>query len=154
MLIHSCGDDVTNPAVAACVARQAPLVINEVAKNLGTAVGALRKAGYTGQIILPFYYSPSTNPLFRQLVQGLNQAILSVAGATGSQTADVFSAFDAFSGPTHDACAAGLLIVLPTGGCDVHPSAAGQQLIAEIVSAVVVKKKNHEEWEIVAGGQE
>ena len=152
LLLHSCGDDITNPAVVSCVVQQAPTVINEVAQNIGTAIGALRKAGYDGQIILPFYYSPNTSPLFRQVIQALNQAMSSVAGATGSQTADVFGAFDAFSGPTHDACAAGLLIVLPTGGCDIHPSAAGAELIAETISPVVEKKKekHDEKWEVVA----
>jgi hypothetical protein len=49
----------------------------------------------------------------------------------------VASGFDAFrtaSAVYHgDACAAGLLIKLPSGGCDEHPSAVGQQVLAKTI---------------------
>ena len=41
---------------------------------------------------------------------------------------------------TFDACAAGLLIPLPGGGCDVHPSQAGAELIAETIAPLVVPR--------------
>jgi lysophospholipase L1-like esterase len=142
LLLDSCGGDINNPNVIACVANQAPALINEVAKNVDTVIAALRQAGYDGQIILALYYSPRTEPAFRQFVQALDQGLAAAAAAAGVDTADLFAAFDAFSGPTHDACAAGLLIGLPaTGGCDIHPSAAGAELIAETFAAVVSPRK-------------
>jgi len=36
-----------------------------------------------------------------------------------------------------DTCAAGLRIKLPSGGCDLHPTALGQQVLATAVEAAV-----------------
>jgi hypothetical protein len=36
-----------------------------------------------------------------------------------------------------DLCAAGLLIALPTGGCDVHPTLAGQKVLARALGEVL-----------------
>jgi lysophospholipase L1-like esterase len=116
--------------------------------NLATAIADLRDSrsadypGYAGQIILVNYYSPSIDPTFRAAVQAMNDVIAKVAAGSGSQMADTFSAFDAASGaPLFDACAAGLLIPLPGGsGCDIHPSQAGAQLIAETIAPLVVPR--------------
>jgi len=54
--------------------------------------------------------------------------------------ADGFAAFQSaarrFGG---DSCAAGLLTRLTSGGCGIHPSAAGQALLAAAVERVVTK---------------
>jgi hypothetical protein len=64
-----------------------------------------------------------------------------VAQTFGVQVADAFTAFGAASSQTGgSACAAGLLIVVSPGVCDIHPSAAGQALIAQTVLALVPKK--------------
>jgi hypothetical protein len=36
-----------------------------------------------------------------------------------------------------DPCAAGLLIALPGGGCDVHPTAAGHRVLAAALAVAV-----------------
>jgi lysophospholipase L1-like esterase len=124
-----------------CVATMLPPVLKQLGSNLAIAISDLRGTGYQGQIIFQNYYSPSTDPTFRAVVQAMNGVIAQAAAAFGSRTADVFSAFDAASGPpTFDACAAGLLIPLPGGGCDVHPTQAGAELIAETIAPLVVPR--------------
>ena len=68
-----------------------------------------------------------------------------VGAAFGAKIADAFTAFQiasAFHGG--DPCAAGLLIRLPSPGpngiCDVHPTLAGQDVIA---AAVLVAINSH-----------
>lgn len=127
---HLCNDDI------ACVTAAAPQVIQAVVTDVAISIASLRAAGYDGQIIMPNYYAPFAS--FRPLVMALNAALAQVAGATGADVADVFSAFDAATAPpAHDPCAAGLLITLPGGGCDQHPSQAGALLIAETIAPVV-----------------
>jgi lysophospholipase L1-like esterase len=124
-----------------CALTMLPQVLEQLGSNLATAFADLRGTGYEGQIISVNYYSPSTDLTSRAAVQAMNVVIAQTAAAFGSKTADVFSAFDAASGPpTFDACAAGLLIPLPGGGCDVHPSQAGAELIAETIAPLVVPR--------------
>jgi lysophospholipase L1-like esterase len=71
----------------------------------------------------------------------LNGVLAKVANMFGVQVADAFAAFGAASIPAGgNACTAGLLIPVSTGVCDIHPSAAGQALIAQTVLALVPKK--------------
>jgi lysophospholipase L1-like esterase len=126
-----------------CVAMMLPPVLKQLGSNLAAAIADLRGAGYEGQIIFPNYYSPSIDPTFRAVVQAMNTVIAQTAAALGAKTADVFSAFDTASGPpSFDACAAGLLILLPGGGCDVHPTQAGAELIAQTIAPLVVPRRN------------
>jgi len=71
-------------------------------------------------------------------VQLLNSVIASVTVAFGGQVADGFAAFE---GPSMAAggspCAAGLLIKLPDGTCNIHPSPAGHLLLAQAIEEVV-----------------
>jgi lysophospholipase L1-like esterase len=124
-----------------CVVDGAPAVLHQLSTNLAIAILSLRGTGYAGQIILVGYYSPSIDPSTRAVVQAMNGAIEQTGAAFGVETADVFSAFDAASGPpAFDACAAGLLIPLPTGGCDIHPTQAGAELIAQTIEPLVVPR--------------
>ena len=53
-------------------------------------------------------------------------------------SSDLFAAFEgpsaAFGGSP---CAAGLLIKLPDGTCNIHPSPAGHQLLAQAIEDVI-----------------
>ncbi len=62
--------------------------------------------------------------------------IISVTGAFKGSIADGFGAFQKGS-PTGDPCAAGLLIKLPDGTCNIHPSPAGHLLLAKAIEDVV-----------------
>ncbi len=121
-------------------ASELPGVAAEIAVNLGTIFHELRDdAGYTGPIVALEYYSLSySDPTTVAGTQFLNSVIANVTTANGGIVADGFSAFEgpsvAFGG---DPCAAGLLIKLPDGTCNIHPSPTGQQLLAGAIAEAI-----------------
>jgi lysophospholipase L1-like esterase len=110
-------------------------VATQIETNLATALGAIRAAGYTGPLVAVTYYSLSySDPAQLAGALFLNSALTTVAQAFGGIVADGFGAFAAGSAPFGGSpCAAGLLIKLPGGGCDVHPTLAGHRLLAAAV---------------------
>jgi lysophospholipase L1-like esterase len=126
-------DHCTSPAELAGVA-------NEIAANLGTIFHDLRVvAGYQGPIVALTYYSLSYSDSAQVLgTQFLDSVIAGVATAYGGIVANGFAAFQgpslAFGG---DPCAAGLLIRLPNGTCNIHPSAAGHRLLAQAIAEAI-----------------
>jgi lysophospholipase L1-like esterase len=114
-------------------------VASEIAANLGTIFRDLRADGYGGPIVALTYYSLSySEPAAVASAQFLDSVIADVTTANGGIVADGFGAFQgpslAFGG---DPCAAGLLIKLPDGTCNIHPSPAGHRLLAAaIVNAI------------------
>jgi lysophospholipase L1-like esterase len=115
-------------------------VLNEIATNLGAIYHELRvDAGYTGTIVTLSYYSLNyADPTQLALAQFLNLALSGVTTANGGLVAD---GFGAFAGPSaaHNGspCAAGLLIRLPDGTCNIHPSAAGHRLLAAAIAHAI-----------------
>jgi lysophospholipase L1-like esterase len=115
-------------------------VASEIAGNLGTIFHNLRVvAGYQGPIVALAYYSLSySDPTQVAGTQFLNSVIAGVTTANGGIVADGFTAFQgpssAFGG---DPCAAGLLIKLPDGTCNIHPSPAGQKLLAAAIAEAI-----------------
>jgi lysophospholipase L1-like esterase len=121
-------DHCSSPAELGAVAGQ-------IATDLGVVFAQVRAAGYTGPIVTLTYYSLSyTDPAAIAGALFLNSVAAGVTLASGGSVADGFAAFQgastAFGGSP---CAAGLLIKLPNGTCDVHPTRAGQQLLAGAV---------------------
>lgn len=99
--------------------------------NLKTIFAAIRATGYEGLIVAMTYYALD----YRDVALGnlLNGAMIQAA----HQSDDVLvaSGFEAWKATATtlgggSSCAAGLLIALPTGGCDIHPSPAGRDLLA------------------------
>jgi lysophospholipase L1-like esterase len=112
-------------------------VANEIAGNLGTIFHELRVvAGYRGPIVALTYYSLSySDPAQVAGAQFLNSVIAGVTTANGGIIADGFGAFQAPSlASGGDPCAAGLLIKLPDGTCNIHPSPAGHRLLAAAIA--------------------
>jgi lysophospholipase L1-like esterase len=115
-------------------------VANEIAANLGTIFHELRVvAGYGGPIVALTYYSLSySSPAAVAGAQFLDSVIAGVTTASGGIVADGFAAFQgpslAFGG---DPCAAGLLIRLPNGTCNIHPSPAGHRLLAAAIAKAI-----------------
>ena len=126
-------DHCTSPAELGAVA-------NEIAGNLGTIFHDLRVvAGYQGPIVALTYYSLSySDPTQIAVAQFLNSAIAAVMTPYGGIVANGFAAFEgpslAFGG---DPCAAGLLIKLPDGTCNIHPSPAGHKLLAAAIADAI-----------------
>ena len=115
-------------------------VANKIAGNLTTIFHELRvDAGYSGPLVALTYYSLSySDPAAVAGTQFLNSVIAGVTTAFGGTVADGFAAFQAPSAPFGgDPCAAGLLIKLPDGTCNIHPSPAGHRLLAAAIAKAI-----------------
>jgi lysophospholipase L1-like esterase len=106
--------------------------------NLAVTFAALRKV-YRGKIIVVGYYSTDYNDSLTTLaVQVFNFWASWTVGLYGGTYADGFTAFqDAAAAAGGDTCKAGLLIVKPSGDCDVHLSPKGARLMARTVRAAI-----------------
>lgn len=102
-----------------------------VRTNVDTILRTLRTdAGYDGQIVVVTYYALDYSG---EAATGLGSGLGTVAARHGADVADGFAAFrDRALAAGGSSVAAGL--VLPD---DIHPSADGQQLLADAVLAVV-----------------
>jgi lysophospholipase L1-like esterase len=122
---------------AACFGSKAGALVQSIANNVATILGRIRGAGYQGRIVVMNLYAvdySSSNAATLSFLGSLNGATAYVAGLFGAQVADAFGAFQtAAAGSSNSACAAGLLIPNPAGGCDVHPSAEGADILAQAV---------------------
>jgi lysophospholipase L1-like esterase len=110
-----------------------------VGANLDTILAALRgQAGYRGQIVVLTYYAADyRDSAGVSQIEALNAVLSRQGERSGARIASGFAAFQAAAGPSGDTCAAGLRIKLPAGGCDAHPSALGQDLLASAVVTVI-----------------
>jgi lysophospholipase L1-like esterase len=118
---------------------QAP-VAGAITANIATTLKAIRnKAHYNGQIVILDYYALNyANPVVVHQSQLLNGVENSAAKSFGVKFADGFGAFETGSTRSNgDPCKAGLLTQLSTGGCGVHPSYAGQALLAHAVEQAI-----------------
>ena len=116
----------------------------KVAANVRRTLSAIRhRAGYSGQIVLVDYYSLD---YASSVVSGystvINQANTTAARPFGVRVANAFRAFDLASVHSgDDTCTAGLLTQLGSpGSCGVHPSYAGQALLAATVEQAVARR--------------
>lgn len=66
LVLKGCAGDV------AYVARTLPEALPRIALNVGTGVGALRLAGYSGQVVVVGYYNPTHDPAYGVAVQALS----------------------------------------------------------------------------------
>jgi lysophospholipase L1-like esterase len=135
-LLASCNFDLT------CASAGLPGTLAAYAQNLATIFGGIRAAGYTGPIVAVTPYAANYNdPVEVSGLLALDSVLAQVASAFDVQVADAFEAFLVADIPFgNDSCAAGLLIKLPNNTCDIHPSLAGQTLIAQTVVASIGKK--------------
>jgi len=118
-----------------CFASGISGVLTSIDANLRLILGEIRNvAHYHHAIVVLTYYSVSYDPTTATGTQLLNAPIIDAANAYGGIVA---SGFDAFKQPALNAggssCAAGLLIVVAPGVCNVHPSPAGRDLLAGAV---------------------
>lgn len=115
-----------------CYSRQ----LAGVTINLDIIVTSLRDTGYRGPIVLVDDYSTDYGDAAVTVQTGeLNAAIGDAAVTNHLATADAFTVFGrAASASAGHTCAAGLVTpVADSPACDLHPTAAGQQLIAAAV---------------------
>lgn len=110
-------------------------VLDDYAKNLRTIVAALRGV-YRGPLVAVTYYSTDYR---RQdevaALRLLNERTQQVMAAFHGAVADGLAAFRAASSNAGgDACAAHLLAPRKQGGCDIHPSRTGAQVLADALA--------------------
>jgi lysophospholipase L1-like esterase len=125
-------------------AGELPTVLQTIGQNVATILGRIRQdAHYVGQIVIVNYYSLDyRDPTQDALSTALNTALDDAAAPFDVAIADGFGAFEAAAAQAGGStCTAGLLTMLSTGTCGthVHPSVAGQQVLAGAVERVVRK---------------
>jgi len=120
-----------------CIQQRLPATLQALGRNLAEIFSIFRLVGFHGRLVAVQYYSLNYgDPVATGIVIALNQVIADAAHQFQGRVADAFTPFFVASHPFGgDPCAAGLLIRLPTGGCDVHPSVAGRNLLANAVEA-------------------
>jgi len=140
LLEEACTAQSSNSSVIeTCITAGLGKVLGEFAVNLTKVYIGLRlTAHYEGPIIAVNYFSPNHNNELDTLAIGELDAIMwGLTEAFGGKVADAFSAFEQASvagGGLPCASNVGLAFATAVPGvCDVHPTAAGQQLIASIV---------------------
>ncbi|MFL5779715.1 MAG: SGNH/GDSL hydrolase family protein [Thermoleophilaceae bacterium] len=110
--------------------------LTKITKNVRHVVSAIRnKAGYKRRLVIVHYFSLDYTSAFgNSVVRALNSA--QDAGAKGFDfhVANGFAEFRRGSAKSGGKpCKAGLLTQLKGGDCGVHPSYAGQSLLAQAV---------------------
>ncbi|HET9102759.1 MAG TPA: hypothetical protein VFN55_05345, partial [Solirubrobacteraceae bacterium] len=110
-----------------------------ISRHVHRIVSTIRhQAGYTGQLVILHYYSLNDgSAAVSAQSRGLNQAQDAGAGAFHVRTADGYGVFATASTRFQNSpCLAGLLTQTGAyGSCGVHPSYAGQNLLAHAVIA-------------------
>ena len=115
-------------------------MLKKIEANLAVIYALIRDvARYHGPLVALTYYSLDyADPTQVAGTEALNSAIASVTEKFGGKIADGFAAFEgpsaAFGGSP---CVAGLLIKVPGGTCNIHPSPAGHQLLAQAIEDVI-----------------
>ena len=118
-----------------CVSEVSTLM-QTVQTNLERILTALRdQGGYRGKVVVVTYYSLQYTGAAVPAAQLLDGAIAAAARAHGAAVADGFGAFQApAQAAGGNAVTAGLVIA-----SDVHPTAKGQQLLAEAVEQAAAR---------------
>jgi lysophospholipase L1-like esterase len=128
LLLKNCAND------PACVGQGIGGVLEQIGKNLAAIAAGIRE-NYSGTLVFVTYGAPT--PDFIPVAIQLNQVIRDVAVAYGAKIADGYQAFyDASAAFGHNSCEAGLVYRIG-GVCDVHPTLAGQQLLAAEVEKAI-----------------
>ena len=118
-------------------------VFNSIGKNVSTILSTIRdNADYRGQIVILNYYSLNyASATDNAGSEALNNAIDTAAKPFGVEIADGFGELQAAAVHSGgNTCTAGLLTQLSTGGCGIHPSFAGQALLAQAVEEAIAFK--------------
>jgi len=115
-------------------------LVNKIQANLTAIYTQIRNvAHYRGLLVALTYYSLDYSDPVQSAQSRLLDAV--IANATKPFGGKVADGFAAFKGPSEASggspCAAGLLIKLPDGTCNIHPSRAGHLLLARAIEKVV-----------------
>jgi len=121
-------------------ASELPQVLKSISTNVARILSAIRHDGrYSGQLVLLNYYSLDySNSTDNAGSMALNIAMDHAAKKYGAAIADGYGAFrTAALQSGGNSCTAGLLTQLTGGGCGVHPSLAGQAVLALAIEKAI-----------------
>ncbi len=122
--------------VPACIAANLRTFLANLDTNLRTIFAALRATGYSGLIVALTYYALDYNDTAGAVL--LNNPMVDAASHFGVLIASGFEAWKPVAvAAGGSSCAAGLLIPLPKGGCDVHPTPKGRDLLATAIVGTI-----------------
>lgn len=124
-----------------CINNGLLAVLQGIDVNLRTIYGEIRNvAHYQGMIVTLSYYGLTYDAAGQAGTNALNAPIIDATLANGGIVASGFDAFEVRA-LAHDgsSCAAGLLIVVSPGSCDVHPSPRGRNALAGAIVQTVEK---------------
>ncbi len=132
-----CGGAATSAEIN-CILSGLPSMLTALSANLDTIYGHIRNLdGYHHKLVALTYYSLNySDPVGTNVISQVNQV---VAGRTLAWGGIVANGFDAFAAASTayggDTCAAGLRIVKSSSPltCDIHPSPAGRNLLAQAI---------------------
>jgi GDSL-like Lipase/Acylhydrolase family len=120
VLQTTCGGNIS------CIRAGLPGMLATLAANLNTIYGHIRNLdGYHNALVALTYYSLNyTDPVGTAIISEVNTVVAQVTVNWGGKVADGFGAFKAITVPTFngDSCAAGLLILVSSTTCNIHPS--------------------------------
>jgi hypothetical protein len=113
-------------------------MLKTLSANLDTIYGHIRNLdGYNHKLVALTYYSLNySDPTGTFLISQVNKVVTDRTLAWKGIVADGFDAFaDASTAFGGDTCAAGLRIVVVASPltCDIHPSPAGRDLLAQAI---------------------
>jgi hypothetical protein len=129
LLVDACAGSTT------CVIAGLPKLLGTLSTNLTTIYSALVGAGFRGELVAVTYYATDYRDAASvAVISRVDATLAAVTRQFGGKVADGLAAFQAAAEPFGgDTCAAGLLIRLPNGTCNIHPSPAGAALLADAV---------------------
>jgi len=127
LLDHLCGRDLT------CILANFVTTMSAYERNVDFILSKVRKV-YDGPLVALTIYNPyPTDQTAQYALDRIDAAFADTIAAHGGLLADGMAAFAAAS--NGDPCKAGLLIAMPDGTCDVHPTPKGAQVLADAIDA-------------------
>lgn len=121
-----------------CTPKALARTLHRFRVNLDDIYSAIRDVYHHRLVALTYYTSDYRDPRAVAAMRAVNRVLASVTREYGGTVASGFQAFKTIASRSGgDSCAAGLLIELPDGTCDIHPSPQGTRvLVAAVVDAV------------------
>jgi lysophospholipase L1-like esterase len=115
-------------------------LVNQIRENLETIYLEIRDAAdYTGPLVALTYYSLDyASAAMNAESRLINSAVIAATKAYGGVIANGYAAFEEASAHFGGSpCAAGLLVKLPGGSCNIHPSPEGHLLLAAAIAHAI-----------------
>lgn len=129
LLDHLCGRDLT------CILGNLVTTMGEYEHNIEFIFTQLRKV-YDGPLVALSIYNPYPGEATAQYaIEKIDALLADRIAMHGGVLANGLAAFAQASGG--DPCKAGLLIPMGDGTCDVHPTPAGAQVLADAIDSAL-----------------